>query len=97
MDGKRSRALGCVFLLVALLAGGLLEDAGAQAKPEGEMRWALYVTLAPVWFDPGEVTGLITPFGVLYAIHDAVVKAMPGYQAGLKKRPVCTSTVCEPF
>ena len=24
-------------------------------KPEGEMRWALYVTLAPAWFDPGEV------------------------------------------
>jgi ABC-type transport system substrate-binding protein len=42
------------------------------------MRWALYVTLSPVWLDPGEVVGLITPFWVLYAIHDAVVKPMPG-------------------
>jgi len=42
------------------------------------MRWALYVTLSPVWFDPGEVVGLITPFWVLYAIHDALVKPMPG-------------------
>src|SRR5205085_4682511 len=44
-----------------------------------EMRWALYVTLAPAWFDPGEITGgFLTPFWVLYAIHDALVKPMPG-------------------
>jgi hypothetical protein len=36
------------------------------------MRWALYVTLSPVWFDPGEFMGL-TAFWVLYAIHDALV------------------------
>src|SRR5215468_1829799 len=51
--------------------------AQAPAKPEGEMRWALYVTLSPVWFDPGEFMGL-TAFWVLYAIHDALVKPMPG-------------------
>ena len=51
----------------------------ASEKPEGEMRWALYVTLAPSWFDPGEVTGgFLTPFWVLYAMHDALVKPMPG-------------------
>jgi peptide/nickel transport system substrate-binding protein len=65
-------------LVGVLLIGGFLETARAQPKPEGEMRWALYVTLSPVWFDPGEVVGLITPFWVLYAIHDAVVKPMPG-------------------
>jgi peptide/nickel transport system substrate-binding protein len=53
-------------------------EAAAQARPEGEMRWALYVTLSPLWFDPGEVTGQLTPFWVLYAIHDALVKPMPG-------------------
>ena len=43
------------------------------------MRWALYVTLAPAWFDPGEITGgFLTPFWVLYAMHDALVKPMPG-------------------
>jgi peptide/nickel transport system substrate-binding protein len=61
-----------------VVAGGGLEPAAAQAKPEGEMRWALYVTLSPVWFDPAEVLGQITPFWVLYAIHDALVKPMPG-------------------
>src|SRR5262245_60330454 len=25
---------------------------------KGRMRWALYVTLSPVWFDPGEFQGL---------------------------------------
>ena len=40
------------------------------------MRWALYVTMSPAWFDPGEFAGL-TPFWVLYALHDALVKPMP--------------------
>jgi peptide/nickel transport system substrate-binding protein len=70
-------------LTAALLGGVLLAglgatDARAQAKPEGEMRWALYVTLSPSWFDPGEVSGQLTPFWVLYALHDALVKPMPG-------------------
>ena len=42
------------------------------------MRWALYVTLSPAWFDPGEVVGVLTPFWVLTAMHDALVKPMPG-------------------
>src|SRR3954470_15822933 len=66
------------YVLFALLAAGLCGSAMAQTKPEGEMRWALYVTLPPVWFDPGEVSGQLTPFWVLYAIHDALVKPMPG-------------------
>ncbi|MBF8288694.1 MAG: SBP bac 5 protein [Candidatus Rokubacteria bacterium] len=77
MTGKRGRALACLILSWLLLAGAL-EGASAQTKPEGEMRWALYVTLSPVWFDPGEVTGQLTPFWILYALHDALVKPMPG-------------------
>src|SRR5262250_138305 len=53
--------------------------AAAPVKPEGEMRWALYVTLAPAWFDPSETAaGFLTPFWILYALHDALVKPMPG-------------------
>src|SRR5439155_11899404 len=37
-----------------------------------------HVSLAPAWFDPAETSGLITPFMVLYALHDALVKPMPG-------------------
>ena len=62
-------------------APGARPEATPPAKPEGEMRWALYVTLAPAWFDPGELSaGFITPFWILYALHDALFKAMPGNQ-----------------
>jgi len=71
--------------IAALLLAGWVADSAAQPraasapKPEGEMRYALYVTLAPAWFDPGEITGgFLTPFWVLYALHDALVKPMPG-------------------
>src|SRR5919106_5309151 len=73
----RSRGLG-VALLCLVLAVGWPSPGAAQGKPEGEMRWALYVTLSPVWFDPGEVSGQLTPFWVAYALHDALVKPMPG-------------------
>ena len=72
---RRTRAAVVVALLVASV---LATEARAQAKPEGEMRWALYVTISPAWFDPGEVTGQLTPFWFLYAMHDALVKPMPG-------------------
>src|SRR5262249_56107665 len=65
-------------VLCALLTSGLVGRADAQGKPEGEMRWALYVTVPPAWLDPGEVQGFITPFWVQYALHDALVKPMPG-------------------
>src|SRR5207244_5939777 len=67
-----------ITLVCVLRMGALAGPAAAQTKPEGEMRWALYVTLSPVWFDPAEVSGQLTPFWVLYAIHDALVKPMPG-------------------
>src|SRR5262245_31394024 len=67
-----------LLLSAALIASSFTGEARAQAKPEGEMRWALYVTLSPQWFDPAEVVGVITPFWVLYALHDALVKPLPG-------------------
>src|SRR5438309_9335376 len=75
MTRTRIVALG---LVVLLLVAALGSSARAQARPEGEMRWALYVTLAPAWFGPAEVIGVLTPFWVLYAMHDALVKPMPG-------------------
>ena len=82
MNGSRRRAFRLVLAVAALacavLVSGRFDEAASQPKPEGEMRWALYVTLSPVWFDPGEVVGQLTPFWVLYAMHDALVKPMPG-------------------
>ncbi len=67
-----------VIVLGVLLTAGAVPDAAAQAKPEGEVRWALYITISPNYFDPGEVVGQLTPFWFLYAMHDALVKPMPG-------------------
>jgi peptide/nickel transport system substrate-binding protein len=46
--------------------------------PVGQLTWGSHVSLAPTWFDPAETSGIITPYMVLYALHDAVVKPMPG-------------------
>ena len=48
------------------------------AAPEGQMTWAAHISLAPTWFDPAETPGIGTPFMILYALHDAMVKPMPG-------------------
>ena len=74
----RRRPLGVLLLTALLLCLGFAGAGAAQAKPDGEMRWALYITISPNWFDPGEVVGQLTPFWVLYALHDALVKPMPG-------------------
>jgi peptide/nickel transport system substrate-binding protein len=50
----------------------------AAAAPDGQLTWGIHVSLTPTWFDPAETLGLITPFMVLYALHDAMVKPMPG-------------------
>src|SRR5437879_10388435 len=47
-------------------------------RSEGQVTFAVTVTLAPTWFDPAETPGVITPFLTLYALHDALVKPMPG-------------------
>ena len=56
----------------------LLFAPAAVAAPEGQLTWAVHVALAPTWFDPAETSGIVTPFMVLYALHDALVKPMPG-------------------
>src|SRR5881628_1165791 len=52
--------------------------AGRADAPAGEMVWGAHISLAPTWFDPAETSGIITPFMVIYALHDAVLKPMPG-------------------
>src|SRR5438477_183387 len=72
--GRRLR----IVIALALLA---LSPAAAAAAPEGQMVWAVHVTLAPRWLDPGDTESAITPFLVLYALHDALVKPMPAGQS----------------
>ena len=69
------RGLVTAILIVLISAVGIRPAAGT---PEGQMTWALHISLAPSWFDPAETPGIATPFLVLYALHDALVKPMPG-------------------
>jgi peptide/nickel transport system substrate-binding protein len=68
--------------LVRFVSGALLillaVAAPAAAAPEGQLTWGVHISLAPTWFDPAETPGIITPFMVMYALHDALAKAMPG-------------------
>jgi peptide/nickel transport system substrate-binding protein len=61
-------------ILVALV---VLAAAPAGAAPEGQITWGVHTTLVPAYFDPAE-TIILTSFMVLYGIHDALVKPMPG-------------------
>jgi len=60
-----------------VLACAAAPAAGADT-PTGQMTWAVHVSLAPTWFDPAETSGIITPFMLIYALHDAMVKPLPG-------------------
>ena len=63
---------------VGLLAVALFAAGPVLAAPEGQVTLATHFTLAPTFFDPAETPGIITPFMILYALHDALVKPMPG-------------------
>ncbi len=70
------RVLGAILTLVLVT---LLAPVSAVAvPPDGTMAIGVHVTLVSRWLDPGETEALITPFMVLYALHDALVKPMPG-------------------
>jgi peptide/nickel transport system substrate-binding protein len=47
------------------------------AAADGQLTFAVHFTLAPTLFEPAETPGLVTPFMVLYALHDALVKPLP--------------------
>src|SRR5207245_6764731 len=68
-------------LLVAVVVFGATPSAAAQA-PAGQATMAWHVTIAPSWFDPSTAPPQITPFGILYALHDALVRPYPGQKMG---------------
>src|SRR5213080_2869627 len=69
-------------LLAATALGLAAGAAGAPAiaraaASESQLTYGMHVSLAPTWFDPAETQCIITPYMVLYALHDSMVKAMP--------------------
>jgi peptide/nickel transport system substrate-binding protein len=66
-----------LFVLAAIVLVSSVASP-AQAAPEGTMTWGVHITLATRYVDPADTEAIITPFMVLYALHDALVKPMPG-------------------
>ena len=82
--GYRMTYARCIFaslVVVAVLAlrpttGGAAPEGRADA-PAGQMTWAVHTTLVPAWLDPADNIQQ-TPFMVQLALHDALVKPLPG-------------------
>ena len=80
--------------LLGVTALGVLaaETMPAVAERNNRLVYAAHISLAPTWFDPAEVSGIITPFMLLYALHDALVKPMPGNPAEPCLAEACTGS-----
>ena len=70
------------WLLGALVLAGAAAPVAAQQTPSGQAVMAWHVTIAPSWFDPSTAPPQITPFGLMYALHDALVRPYPGHKMG---------------
>src|SRR3989475_298494 len=76
--GKLSRRVLLVsFVVVAAWCGAV----GAQGQPDGQLTIAFDASIAPTFLDPAETPGIGTPFVFLYAMHDALMKPLPGNDA----------------
>ena len=69
------------WLVAAVMVLAVTRGAAGQPAP-GEVVIAWHVTIAPSWFDPSTAPPQITPFGMLYALHDALVRPLPGQKMG---------------
>lgn len=85
ISSKTVRLCHASDLLFVLFVAALALSATtgtAAAAPQGRAIMAFHVTISPGWFDPSTAPSQITPFAVLYAIHDALVRPYPGNKMG---------------
>jgi len=71
------RALVIIAVALAML-GSLPFPRESAGEPRGQLTLAVDFSLAPTWFDPGETPAMGTPYIFLYALHDALIKPLPG-------------------
>ncbi len=77
MGDRTTRSSALLGLVLFVVAGLLAVTPARAAGPEGQITWGVHISLAPTWFDPAETPGIITPFMILYALHDAA-RDQPG-------------------
>ena len=58
--------------------GPATAPASGQPQPKGQFNYVWHTTISPAWLDPQENPPQITPYNFAYALHDALVKHMPG-------------------
>jgi peptide/nickel transport system substrate-binding protein len=75
---RRLVRVGLVVCAALCLAGA----SSAVAAPEGTLTIGMHFTPVTRWLDPAEGESTITPFFLLYALHDGLLKAMPGTGSG---------------
>ena len=73
---------GLARFVLPLIAVLIVALPAAAQQPAGQAVIAFHVTIAPTWFDPSTAPPQITPFGVMYALHDALVRPYPGHKMG---------------
>src|SRR5512145_278366 len=81
-EHARRSAMGKLRLGIALLSFLVIASAGhvqGQGQPDGQLTVAFDAGIAPTFLDPAETPGIGTPFVFLYALHDALIKPLPGH------------------
>src|SRR5881296_1720062 len=73
--GRRTASIALLSLLGLCLWSG---QVAAQSQPDGQLTIAFDASIAPTFLDPAETPGIGTPFVFLYAMHDALMKPLPG-------------------
>jgi peptide/nickel transport system substrate-binding protein len=67
------------FLVALLVVTGLAGAAMAQRPPEGQLVLSSSFAIVPTYLDPAEATQPIAAASCLYALHDALIKPLPGH------------------
>src|SRR5260370_33137375 len=76
----------CLIVFVILWLAGV---SGAAAAPEGTLTIGMHFTPVPRWLDAAEGESTITPYLLLYALHDGLLKPMPGAGSGPSLPEAC--------
>jgi peptide/nickel transport system substrate-binding protein len=71
-----------LLLLVVALTLGTARGLDAPSSPTGELVIAWHVTITPAWLDPAEAPPSASTFELYYALHDAMVRPLPGEKLG---------------
>jgi peptide/nickel transport system substrate-binding protein len=82
---RRHRSIPMAWTLAGALMWTLAGPGGtapAAAAPEGTLTFAMHFSPVPRWLDPAEGESTITPYLLLYALHDGLIKPMSGVGSG---------------